>query len=467
LTNPSGTAAATAPEPEHGSGPVAIAGDATTRADLTAWESQFSSPDACSHPIRLRGKVSAVDLATGETATAFDTSAEPDGVIYVRCGNRRAKVCPSCSALYKRDVRELVLAGLRGGKGVPDSVATHPCVFATFTAPSFGPVHARREHGGKVLPCRPRRDKNKRACPHGRDISCPVRHSPDDPRLGRPMCRDCYDYRAAVLFNAVAGDLWRRFITYLPRHLARLGGITQREFRDLVKVRFVKVAEYQARGVVHFHALIRLDDARPDTCTPPRSDWTTARLSDAVRSAAAMASAFAPVGKTGRGLLLRFGDQLDIRPVLDLQGGAVTRDAVANYIAKYVTKAVDVPGLPDFPLRTLNDIRSLRCPAHHKRMIETAWQLGHRKWAHMLGYGGHPATKSRAYSVTLGQLRRPRQEYRRAQRYADDQLDAWGRPVDETAVLFLGSWAYAGTGYTPRTPGAELALVSADMARGD
>ena len=67
-------------------------------------------------------------------------------------------------------------------------------MFATFTAPSFGPVHARRERGGKVLPCRPRRDAAKRACPHGRDISCGARHSPDDPRLGRPMCPDCYDY---------------------------------------------------------------------------------------------------------------------------------------------------------------------------------------------------------------------------------------------------------------------------------
>ena len=47
----------------------------------------------------------------------------------------------------------------------------------------------------------------------------------DDPRLGRPLCPDCYDYTAAVLFNACAGDLWRRFTTYLPRHLARLAGL--------------------------------------------------------------------------------------------------------------------------------------------------------------------------------------------------------------------------------------------------
>jgi hypothetical protein len=463
MTNPSGAAAAIAPEPQC-SGPVATADDVTNLVDIAAWERQFSSAGGCSHPIRLRGKVHAVDLATGETATAFDTSTEPDGVIYVRCGNRRAKVCPSCSTLYKRDVRELVLAGLRGGKGVPESVAGHPCVFATFTAPGFGPVHARRERNGKVLPCRPRRDRNKRTCPHGRDISCPIRHAAADPRLGRPMCAECFDYRAAVLFNAVAGDLWRRFITYLPRQLARLGGITQREFRELVKVRFVKVAEYQARGVVHFHALIRLDDAHSDNYAKPGPDWTTVRLSAAVKSAAAKASAFAPIDQTGRGLLLRFGDQIDTRPVLDVQGDGLTRDAVANYIAKYVTKAVDVPGLPDFPVRTLNDIRALRCPGHHKRLIETAWNLGNRQWAHMLGYGGHPATKSRAYSVTLGQLRRPRQEHRRAQRYADGQLDPWGRPVDETTVLFVGTWTYAGSGYAA-SDAHFLALLSADAAR--
>ena len=65
----------------------------------------------------------------------------------------------------------------------------------------------------------------------------------------------------------------------------------------------------------------------------------------------------------------------------------------------------------------------------------------------MLGYGGHFLTKSRAYSVTFGRLRADRAEYRRVQRYDPTQLDPWGRPVDETTVLFLGSWAYAGSGF--------------------
>ncbi len=84
-----------------------------------------------------------------------------------------------------------------------------------------------------VLPCRPRRDHNARRFPHGRDISGPTRHVETDPRLGQPMCPDCYDYESAVLFNAYAADLWRRFVTYLPRQLARRLGITQKRLRAL------------------------------------------------------------------------------------------------------------------------------------------------------------------------------------------------------------------------------------------
>jgi hypothetical protein len=49
-------------------------------------------------------------------------------------------------------MRQLVYAGLAGGrKRVPASVAEHPQVFATLTAPSFGPVHTRRDD---ARPCR-------------------------------------------------------------------------------------------------------------------------------------------------------------------------------------------------------------------------------------------------------------------------------------------------------------------------
>ena len=437
-------------------------GDLAVVAD---WGHQVTTAGGCSHPIRLRGKVTAVDRATGDTATLYDTAvSEPSGVLHVACGNRRESACPACSAIYKRDARQLVRAGLSGGKGVPESVAAHPCVFATFTAPGFGPVHARRERGGKVLPCRPRRDASKRACPHGRDISCPVRHSPGDPRLGRPMCPDCYDYRSAVLFNAGAGLLWRRFTTYLPRHLARLAGLPVGLCRQMVKPVFVKVAEYQARGVVHFHAVIRLDANVKDAVVPPGPGWSAELLKDAIPLAARQASAFVPLGWTGRGVVVRFGSETDVRVIRAEAVGELTREAVANYVAKYATKVSDTPGLPSSRIRNLDEVAALRCPGHHKRLIETAIQLGFGRWAHMLGYGGHFLTKSRRYSVTFGQLRRARAEHRRLERYPDGELDPWGRPLDERVVLMIKDFAFAGNGYAA-SDAHFLALMSADSAR--
>ena len=294
-----------------GSGPGADADDTVTAswADFRAWERQLTT---CAHPIRLRGRIDAIDVATGELAPVYNTAAEHEGVLHVACGNRRETVCSACSAVYKRDARQLVRAGLTGGKGIPETVTAHPCVFATLTAPSFGPVHARRMRGKTVLPCRPRRDASARRCPHGRDISCPTRHVEADPRLGQPMCPDCYDYTAAVLFNAYAGDLWRRFITYLPRHLARLAGVTQKTLHGQLAIRFVKVAEYQARGVVHFHAVIRLDDPGQDY-QPPPSQYIADLLSDAIGQAAAAVAL--PAEHGGQVVMLGFGAQTDRRPL--------------------------------------------------------------------------------------------------------------------------------------------------------
>ena len=299
----------------------------------------------------------------------YDTASEPGGVLLTACGNRRETVCPACSAVYKRDARQLVRAGLVGGKGVPGPIAAHPCVFATLTAPSFGPVHSRRMRGTTVLPCRPRRDAKVRVCPHGRDISCPRRHSENDPRLGRALCPHCYDYHAAVLFNAHAGDLWRRFTTYLPRHLARRLGITQKRLRAMVRIRYVKVAEYQARGVVHFHAIIRLD-APGDDYQPPPPGIDADLLCEAIRqAAAAVAITPAPTTPAARaGADLRPPQGTDVRPIRHVTacpapGSALSAQAVANYIAKYATKALDAPGLPARPLRSRPDLEPPAAPA--------------------------------------------------------------------------------------------------------
>jgi hypothetical protein len=456
--------AALDPKPPFGLGSGATADDTTpaTRADFGRWEREFAADCGCSHPIQLRYRTDMIDLATGELAPRYGTAA-------TACGNRREAVCPSCSAVYKRDARQLVRAGLAGGKGIPESIAAHPCVFATLTAPSFGPVHSRRMRGKTVLPCRPRRDASARRCPHGRDISCPTRHVEGDPRLGQPMCGDCYDYQTAVLFNGHAAKLWRRFVTYLPRHVARLAGVTQKTLRTQLRIRFVKVAEYQARGVVHFHAVIRLD-AKAEDYQPPPSRYDAALLCAAIGQAAAAVRL--PVDHDGQVLALTFGapQGTDVRPIRQADvtgtGKPLNRQAVANYIAKYATKTLAAPGLPSSRILTEADLGQLRCSAHYRRMITTAWQLGHRfrAWAHMLGYGGHFLTKSRRYSVTFGQLRTARADYRRAARACDPGHDAWGRPLDETVVLVLDTtWSYAGIGHT--TPGSELAAASAARAR--
>jgi hypothetical protein len=402
--------AALAPGPQPGPEAGADADDTVTIswADFRAWERQLATIGHCTHPVRLRGRIDVIDLATGELATVYDTKAEDGGVLHVACGNRRETVCPACSQVYKRDARQLVRAGLAGGKGIPETIATHPCVVATLTAPSFGPVHARRMRGKTVLPCRPRRDANARRCSHGRDISCPTRHTDTDPRLGQLMCGDCYDYQAAVLFNANAGDLWRRFITYLPRHLAHLAGVTVKALLAQVRIRFVKVAEYQARGVVHFHAVIRLDAPAGDY-RPPHARYTATLLCDAIGQAAAAVQL--AVERDGLIVTLGFGAQTDRRPVrrdtIVATGRALDAVAVANYIAKYATKTLTAPGVPDTRIRHASEITALRCSSHYRAMITTAWQLGRtrhderlRHWAHMLGYGGHFLTKSRRYSVT-------------------------------------------------------------------
>ena len=89
----------------------------------------------CTRPIRLRDATTMVNTSTGEVRTVYSSTQELDGITSVPCGNRRDGVCPPCSATYKRDAWGLIVAGLAGGKGIPASVAEHPCTFATLTAP--------------------------------------------------------------------------------------------------------------------------------------------------------------------------------------------------------------------------------------------------------------------------------------------------------------------------------------------
>ena len=124
-------------------------------------------------------------------------------------------------------------------------------------------------------------------------------HDEDDPCLGEPICLDCYDHAGAVIWNNALGELWRRTVpVYLPRTLAHLTDMTQQRLREQVRIAYAKVAEYQRRGLVHLHAVIRLDRAMPEyragEIRPPDGRFTVELLEEAIRATVDVVSAPLP-----------------------------------------------------------------------------------------------------------------------------------------------------------------------------
>lgn len=435
--------------------------------DVFGWLAHVRSAAGCSNPIRLSGSIDRIDGTTGELLARHSTADMPDGVIYKSCGNRRSAVCPHCAEVYRRDAFQLIRAGMVGGKGVDPSVAAHPAVFATFTAGSFGLVHTRRTaKSGKPIPCRPRR--NPDVCPHGIALSCNDIHDKGSHLLGTPLCLDCYDYDGQAVFNVQASELWRRTTIAVNRYLTRLARRAGTPLR--VRATCCKVAEMQVRGVVHFHAVIRLDGYHPDAkdlTLPPPPELDVIDLADAIHHAAVtVAFTTEPHPDNPNGWAMAWGEQVDVRPIQVRGDQEITDSLVAGYFAKYSTKSTEATGHVS---RRLNgetvDLYANEHGTHTERLIDACWRLGRhpawarlRRWAHMLGFGGHFLTKSRRYSVTFRILRDNRVTWRRT---TDDTP---ATDTDGETTLIVGTLTYAGTGW--HTLGdAMLANTSADLAR--
>lgn len=455
---------------------VAEMGRRAARADFDRWAAQAQGCGYCSRPIRLRGTAT-TRTPDGRLVDTYDSRSEPDGVAYIRCSNRRAAVCQSCSHEYQGDMWHLLYAGAAGGiKDVPDSVATHPLAFTTLTAPSFGRVHTTR---GPGRPCHPR-GRRAAFCPHGRPELCPRIHRGDDPDLGAPLCSDCYDYAGQVAFNWHAPELWRRFTITLRRRLADRLGVPRSQLEDWVTVSFAKVAEFQRRGVVHFHALVRVDGPGPGY-PPSAVSVSVEQLVDAIQAAAAEANLITePYTSGGPTWGLRFGAQLDVRPVRstaqrEASAGPMHPEMVAAYIAKYATKAAEDFGLAPQRLHPLADLHGLPVSDHVRRLLGTAVQIASAagpnsswskltRWLHMLGFRGHFATKSRRYSVTLGRLRSERRAWRQRHTVTcRPDLDEDQDDEDSTLVV-TGAWKFVGLGWL-NTGDATLAASAAARAR--
>jgi len=164
--------------------------------------------------------------------------------IWVRCGSRIASKCPSCAELYRGDWAAIARSGVFDGP-----VEHFRFYLLTLTAPSFGQVH-------RV----PRSvDSSRRRC------GCGLEHSASDSGLrGVPLDPGNYDYAGQVAWNRDAGVLWDR---------------TRRRLRDRWNsVEYFIVREWQDRGVLHVHALVRIArEEAPDSSV----------LGDAAKSAAA------------------------------------------------------------------------------------------------------------------------------------------------------------------------------------
>lgn len=430
-----------------------------------SWWHRVESVGFCAHPIQLSGADTAGRRHTGWT----------------RCNNRRTAVCPSCSDLYARDTWQLVHAGAAGGHhDIPVEVAARPQVFATLTAPSYGAVH-----NATGTPCHTRNGASSASrCLHGNQLRCNIIHSIDDPMVGQPLCRQCYDYLGHVLFTWHLPELWRRFTIALRRavstHLKTVGVKP-----GSVRVSFVKVVELQARAIPHIHALIRLDppsadnDAtgsgdhsryspaapwgggEPRPIADQHTDWTSpitaTELAALIQRAARhvridIASGDEPDQSVVR--TLRFGTQIDtqaLTPETPITAGdseasdtgrmtasRLSPRRVAAYLAKYVTKSLHDFGITARRL-TAEAISDLDVSEHVRAILSTIAQLaentaegrslaGIGRWLHTLGYRGHITTKSRRYSTTMGALRAARATWTRHQmtkhaaRHDDTQL---------------------------------------------
>lgn len=186
-------------------------------------------------------------LATALVNGRCSRPVETAGGFLVRCGSRRVAVCPSCAEMVRGDWATIA----RSGVFDPPAGKRFRFYLLTLTAPSFGSAHAipNAAKGHEARRCR-----------------CGARHTEADAALsGVPVDPDAYDYAGTVAFNYGFGRLWNN---------------TKTRLRDAWEsLAFFAVREWQDRGVLHLHAIIRIDacEAGPPSLVESRAKSATAR----------------------------------------------------------------------------------------------------------------------------------------------------------------------------------------------
>jgi len=152
------------------------------------------------------------------------------------------------------------------------------------------------------------------------------------------LCLEGYDYTGAVVWNNRVTELWRRTTIATRRELAGLLGTSVRGFDGSYRLAYLKVIEYQVRGLVHVHALLRLDPLDRDG-----DQHDAAMLATAVLEAAGKVAAPNPVPEVPP---VRWGSRIQV-DVVAIDG----RPRLAGYLSKYTTKSIDAGGALDHRLR--------------------------------------------------------------------------------------------------------------------
>ena len=421
----------------------------------------------------------------------------PDGVIYKPCGNRRVTTCPGCAETYRRDAYHLIRAGLTGGKGITPDVATHPAVFVTFTAPSFGPVHTRpvRQHTctDKVpLHAAGPSPATPAATPSPANTADPPPASPatarDDPGSASRCART-----ATTTPPTWCGTTRPGSCGGAPSKPSNAASASSPATAACPPIRVPAATAGTGWSPRSASRTAKPPNTRPaarSTSTPCSASTATTPPTPAAPAPAPRHHRRRPPGRRrlgrrdhqlphraapgpARRLAITWGTETDVRVITMTGTGTVTDLAVASYLAKYSTKGTETTGHASARI-TADTIDLYANPdgTHPERLIAACWRLGRhpgyaslRRWAHMLGFGGHFLTKARRYSIRFRDLRQARITYRRSQDTGPEHgpIRTADHADDET-ILIIGTFTYAGTGW--KTSGdALLANTAADQAR--
>lgn len=276
----------------------------------------------------------------------------------VNCGSRSFLTCPKCARVYRRDWQAILADGVR-----ESTPGRSTFVLLTLTAPTFGRVHRVPQPGETPKRC-----------------ACGRRHSEKDRVLrGVPVDPEAYDYPGQVAFNRDVSELFRHTQVALRRALPD-------------RFDYAAVREWQARGVLHFHVLLRIEHL-----SMPRS-----ALVKLLEDACAGVLASSVVDDSA----VQWGKQVDAR-VLGIEPGQVRRaisylGKVLGYVAKDLAAEAVSNRSPDAVAHADALNQAARDDMACTRNCEGR-DCSHRRHRSM-GAGSHAVSRSKPWTVLRRQF---------------------------------------------------------------